>query len=44
MFAGMTQPWEDQKIVYVLLGSVLALQLHDSARRVPSPAEQEGAP
>ena len=36
MFAGLTQPWEAQKIVYVLFGSVLALQLHDSARRVPS--------
>jgi O-antigen ligase len=41
MIAGMAQPWEDQKIVYVLFGSVLALQLHDSARRAPSPAERE---
>ena len=31
--AGMTLTWENQKIVYVLIGSVLALQLHDSARR-----------
>jgi hypothetical protein len=43
MFAGLTLPWEDAKIVYVLFGSVLALQLHSSARRVPSPAEREGS-
>jgi O-antigen ligase len=40
---GMTQPWENEKILYVLLGSVLALQLHDSARRGSSSAEQEGS-
>jgi O-antigen ligase len=43
IFAGMTLTWETQKIVYVLFGSVLALQLHDSARRGPSSAEQEGS-
>jgi O-antigen ligase len=42
MIAGMTLTWEDQKIVYVLFGSVLALQLHNEARRAPSPAELEG--
>jgi O-antigen ligase len=36
MFAGMTLTWESKEIVYVLFGSVLALQLHDSARRAPS--------
>jgi O-antigen ligase len=36
MIAGMAQPWENDKIVYVLLGSVLALQLHNSAQRAPS--------
>jgi hypothetical protein len=34
----MTLTWETQKIVYVLFGSVLALQLHNSARRVPRPS------
>src|SRR5919107_242220 len=35
MLAGMTLTWESEKMVYVLFGSVLALQLHiDSARRV----------
>ena len=43
MIAGMTLPWEDGKIVYVLFGSVLALQLHDSARRGLSAAGQEGS-
>jgi O-antigen ligase len=43
MIGGMTQPWEEEKIVYVLFGSVLALQLHDSARRGASSAEQEGS-
>jgi O-antigen ligase len=43
MIAGMTLSWEDHKIVYVLFGSVLALQLHNSARRAPPPAER-GAP
>ncbi len=42
MIAGMTLPWETTKIAYVLFGSVLALQLHDSARRAPSSAEQKG--
>ena len=36
MIAGLTLPWGDHKMVYYLFGSVLALQLHDSARRVPS--------
>jgi hypothetical protein len=44
MLAGMTLTWESEKMVYVLFGSVLALQLHiDSARRVSSPAEREGS-
>ena len=43
MIGGMTQPWEEEKIVYVLFGSVLALQLHDSARRGASSAEHEGS-
>ena len=43
MIGGMAQPWEHEKIVYVLFGSVLALQLHDSARRGLSSAEQEGS-
>ena len=42
MIAGMTLTWETQKIGYVLFGSVLALQLHDSARRAPSPDGREG--
>jgi len=41
MIAGMTLSWESQKIVYVLFGSVLALQLHASARLSPSPDEHE---
>lgn len=41
MLAGMTLTWETHKIVYVLFGSVLALQLHNSARRAP--AEREGS-
>ena len=43
MIGGMTQPWQNEKIVYVLFGSVLALQLHYSGRRSPSSAEQEGS-
>ena len=44
MLAGMTLTWESEKIVYVLFGSVLALQLHiDSARRASSSAEREGS-
>jgi O-antigen ligase len=42
MIAGMSLTWENSKIVYVLFGSVLALQLHYSARREPSPDEPEG--
>jgi O-antigen ligase len=42
MIAGMTLPWENEKIVYVLFGSVLALQLHNSARCVPSVGKHEG--
>jgi O-antigen ligase len=41
MFAGLALPWGDHKMVYYLLGSVLALRLHDSARRVPSLDEDE---
>jgi len=43
MLAGMSLTWENEKIVYVLIGSVLALQLHiDSARRAPSVDKHEG--
>jgi NADH:ubiquinone oxidoreductase subunit 2 (subunit N) len=42
MLAGMALTWKTHKIVYVLFGSVLALQLHDSARRAPSPDNHEG--
>ena len=42
MIGGLTQPWEDEKLVYILFGSVLALQLHDTARWDPPSAEQEG--
>jgi O-antigen ligase len=42
MIAGMTLTWEHHKVVYVLFGSVLALQLHYSARRAPPPSEREG--
>jgi hypothetical protein len=42
MFAGLTLSWESHKIVYVLFGSILALQLHDSARRAPSLDKPEG--
>jgi len=42
LIAGMTLTWETEKIGYVLFGSVLALQLHDSARRAPSPDGREG--
>jgi O-antigen ligase len=41
MIAGMTLSWESQKIVYVLFGSVLALQLHDSALHTPSVGKYE---
>jgi hypothetical protein len=44
MLAGMSLTYEIEKIVYVLFGSVLALQLDiDSARRAPSPAWREGS-
>jgi len=44
IIAGMTLPWENEKIAYVLFGSVLALQLHiDSARRASLSAEREGS-
>jgi O-antigen ligase len=43
MIAGMTLTWETEKIGYVLFGSVLALQLHNSARRAPSSVEREGS-
>ena len=33
LIGGMALTWENQKIVFILFGSVLALQLHDSARR-----------
>jgi O-antigen ligase len=38
MIAGMTLTWETQKIGYVLFGSVLALQLHNSAQGASSPS------
>jgi hypothetical protein len=37
----MTLSWESQKIVYVLFGSVLALQLRDSALHTPSVGKYE---
>jgi O-antigen ligase len=43
MIAGMTLEWEYQKIVYVLVGSVLVLQLHQG-QRATSPDEQEDIP
>jgi O-antigen ligase len=44
MLAGVTLTWESEKMMYVLFGSVLALQLHsDSARRASSSAEREGS-
>jgi O-antigen ligase len=43
MIGGMTQPWENEKIVYVLFGSILALHLHYSARRATSLTEQGGS-
>ena len=42
MIGGMSQPWENEKIVYFLFGSILALQLHYSARRTPSADKHEG--
>ena len=42
MIASMTLSWESYKLMYVLFGSVLALQLHDSARRAPSLEKREG--
>ena len=42
MIAGMSQPWEQHKMVYFLFGSVLALQLHDSARSATSVDKHEG--
>ena len=42
MFAGLTLSREKYKVVYVLTGSVLALQLHDSARRAPPTDKHEG--
>jgi hypothetical protein len=33
LIGGMALTWENQKIVFILFGSVLALRLHDSARR-----------
>jgi O-antigen ligase len=41
LIAGMTLTWETQKLVYVLFGSLLALQLHDSAQHTPSPVERD---
>lgn len=43
VIAGMTLPWENNKLVYGLFGSVLALQLHYSARRAPPVSEQEAS-
>ena len=42
MIAGMTLTWESKEIVYVLFGSVLALQLHNSAQRAPSLYKRRG--
>jgi O-antigen ligase len=42
MIAGLTLTWEKQIIVYILFGSVLALQLHNSARRPPLLPAREG--
>ncbi len=42
MIAGLTLTWEKEKVVYVLLGSVLVLQLHNSARRAPSVDKHKG--
>jgi O-antigen ligase len=42
LIGGMALTWENQKIVFILFGSVLALQLHDSARRAPSLDKPEG--
>jgi putative inorganic carbon (hco3(-)) transporter len=42
MIAGMALSWENYLIVYVLFGSVLALELHNSARRAPSLDKHEG--
>ena len=42
MIAGMSQPWEEHKMVYFLFGSVLALQLHYAPRRTPSVGKHEG--
>ncbi|HEX2741534.1 MAG TPA: hypothetical protein VHM69_13900, partial [Rubrobacter sp.] len=44
IIAGMTLTWETQKIGYVLFGSVLALQLHNSIRRARSSAKQKDSP
>src|SRR5829696_2801020 len=41
MIAGMSQPWEEHKMVYFIFGSVLALQLHYSGRRASSAEEHE---
>ena len=43
VIAGLTLTWENEKMVYVLLGSVLALQLHNSARRAPFLRGKEAA-
>jgi len=43
MIAGMSLEWEVYEIVYVLFGSVLALQQHDSAQRAPSLGKRGGA-
>lgn len=42
IIAGMSQPWQQHKLVYFLFGSVLALQLHVSARPAPSADKHEG--
>jgi O-antigen ligase len=41
LIAGLTLSWETDKIVYVIFGSVLALQLHDSARRAAFSPDRE---
>ena len=42
MFAGLTLTWEAHKIVYILFGSFLALQLHNSTRSARSVVDREG--
>jgi hypothetical protein len=43
MIAGLTLTWEQDKALYVLFGSVLALQLDNSARQARAHTERGGA-